>query len=100
MQAKKLHISKMKEKNNIIQISTLNLEEHLKTKVELSEIIHGVDFDRFRIQNQQLAAKINVKSKEYSKIKSNYAKASRVSLSLNLLYYHIHILYFDHTTTR
>jgi hypothetical protein len=85
LRAKQLLISKLQEKNDLLQAQITDAEHQLTCKKDLADILHAVDFDQLTIQNQQLMNKIRDKTHEFHRMKGRSNKALQVHFIYMLL---------------
>ena len=85
LRAKHVLISKLQEKNDLLQTQISDAEHQLTSKKDLADILHAVDFDQLTIQNQQLMNKIRDKTHEFHRMKARSNKALQVDFVSMLL---------------
>ncbi|KAH7405111.1 hypothetical protein KP509_15G056900 [Ceratopteris richardii] len=74
---KHLLITKLQEKNDVLQSQIAEAERQLGAKKDLADILHAVDFDQLTIQNQQLLSRIRDRTHEFHRIKASSNKAMK-----------------------
>jgi hypothetical protein len=62
-------VDKLNLKNATLKQQILKLENQLQHKEEMGEVLHGIDFDQLKIENQQYVAKIQERNDELLKLK-------------------------------
>jgi len=69
MREKDSLIDKLNIKNAGLQTQTQKLQVALQQKEEMGEVLHVIDFDQLKIENQQYNEKIEERNNEFSKLK-------------------------------
>ena len=75
-------VDKLKLKNQALKVQIQKLDKQLGEKEEMGEVLHAIDFDQLRIENQQYAEKIKERTKELTKLKQTAGKTVQVLNSL------------------
>lgn len=75
-------VDKLKLKNQALKIQIQKLDKQLGEKEEMGEVLHAIDFDQLRIENQQYMEKIKERTKESVKLKQTAGKTVQVLNSL------------------
>jgi len=71
-------IEKLKLKNASIKAQISKLEQQLKQKEEMGDVLHYIDFHQLQIENKQNVAKIEQRNQELLKIKMTTGKIVQV----------------------
>lgn len=66
---KETHISKLKLKSQALKAQIGKYEHQLKQREDMGEVLHAIDFDQLKIENQQFLERIEQKNKELVKLK-------------------------------
>lgn len=80
LKARDTLLSKIRLKNSTLKAQKTKLGAQLRQKQEMGEVLHAIDFDQLKIENQQYLAKIEDRNTELLKLKMS---ASNISQSLN-----------------
>lgn len=75
-------IEKLRLKNTTMKAQITKLEQQLQHKEEMGEVLHLVDFDQLKIENQQYMEKIEEKNNELLKLKLSTSRTVQVLNSL------------------
>lgn len=75
-------IEKLRLKNTTMKAQIQKLEQQLQHKEEMGEVLHLVDFDQLKIENQQYMEKIEEKNNELLKLKLSTSRTVQVLNSL------------------
>ena len=62
------------------------LEMQIKQKEEMGEVLHEVDFNQLKIENQQYLEKIDEKNQELLRLKLMAGNTLQVMISDNILF--------------
>lgn len=73
-------IEKMRLKNSTLKVQKNKLQQQLKQKEEMGEVLHEVDFNQLKIENLQYLGKIEERNQELLSLKLT---ATNISQSLN-----------------
>lgn len=71
-------LEKVDLKNTTYKATIAKLEAQLAHKEEMGEVLHQVDFDQLKIENQQHMAMIDAKNKELLQLKLSTGKTVQV----------------------
>ena len=74
--AKESTVEKLTLTNKTLRNQITHAESTLRQKEEMSEVLHAVDFEKLKIENQQFAERIEERSAELGKQKDSLAVAS------------------------
>jgi hypothetical protein len=74
---------KLRLKNSTIKAQIVKLEHQLAHKEEMGEVLHLVDFDQLKIENQQYMEKIEERNKELLRLKLSTSRTVQVWALLN-----------------
>lgn len=75
---KEVLLEKVSLKNSTYKAGIAKLEAQLAHKEEMGEVLHLVDFDQLKIENQQHMEMIDAKNKELLRLKLTTGKAVQV----------------------
>jgi len=62
-------VGKLRLKNSTLRVMKKKLEMQIKQKEEMGEVLHEVDFNQLKIENQQYLEKIDEKNQELLRLK-------------------------------
>uniref|UniRef100_H2YDN7 Cilia- and flagella-associated protein 263 n=1 Tax=Ciona savignyi TaxID=51511 RepID=H2YDN7_CIOSA len=85
-------IEKLRLKNSTLKVQKKKLQLQLKQKEEMGEVLHEVDFNQLKIENQQYLEKIDEKNQELLRLKLMAGNTLQV---LNLYKKKLHTLTAD-----
>ena len=71
-------IEKIRLKNSTLKVQKHKLQTQLRQKEEMGEVLHAIDFDQLKIENQQYLAKIEERNNELLKLKMSASKTSQI----------------------
>jgi capsid portal protein len=71
-------VEKLTLKNSTYKAAVSKLEAQLAHKEEMGEVLHLVDFDQLKIENQQYMERIDAKNKELLQLKLSTSRAVQV----------------------
>jgi hypothetical protein len=66
---KETYITKLKLKTTALKTQINKYEHQLKQREDMGEVLHAIDFDQLKIENQQFNERIDQKNKELVKLK-------------------------------
>jgi len=69
LRVKEVTVEKLKMKNSSIKVQISKMEQQLQQKEEMGEVLHVIDFDQLKIENQQYLEKIEERNNELLKMK-------------------------------
>jgi len=69
VRAKDTLVGKLRLKNSTLRVMKKKLEMQIKQKEEMGEVLHEVDFNQLKIENQQYLEKIDEKNQELLRLK-------------------------------
>jgi|UniRef100_A0A7S4LA27 chromosome segregation ATPase len=69
LKLKDTHVSKLKLKSQALKAQIAKYEHQLKQREDMGEVLHAIDFDQLKIENQQFLERIEQKNKELVKLK-------------------------------
>lgn len=72
-------IEKLRLKNSTIKAQIAKMEQMLAHKEEMGEVLHLVDFDQLKIENQQYLEKIEERNNELLRLKLSTSRTVQVS---------------------
>jgi hypothetical protein len=72
--AKDSVIEKLKLKNTSLKTQISKLEQQLQQKEEMGEVLHVIDFDQLKIENQQYLERIEERNNELLRLKLTTGK--------------------------
>eukprot|EP00878_Enallax_costatus_P047184 GHUV01057614.1.p1 GENE.GHUV01057614.1~~GHUV01057614.1.p1 ORF type:complete len:345 (+),score=115.87 GHUV01057614.1:287-1321(+) len=75
---KEVLVEKLTLKNTTYKAAIQKLEAQLEHKEEMGEVLHLVDFDQLKIENQQYLERIDAKNKELLQLKLSTGKTVQV----------------------
>lgn len=78
LKAKEVLVEKLKLKNNTYRAQITKLEQQLAHKEEMGEVLHLVDFDQLKIENQQFMERIDDKNNELLQLKLSTGRTVQV----------------------
>lgn len=64
------------------QVQVRKMEQQLHQKEDMGEVLHVVDFDQLKIENQQYLDKIEERNSELLRLKTTTGKAVQVQIFL------------------
>ncbi len=67
-------VEKIRLKNSSLRNQKHKLQQQLKQKEEMGEVLHAIDYDQLQIENSQYLVKIEEKNAELSSLKFKTAK--------------------------
>ena len=82
LRSKDSTIEKLKLKNTALKNQIQKLDKQLGEKEEMGEVLHVIDFDQLKIENQQYLEKIKERNKELALLKQTASKTVQVLNSL------------------
>mmetsp|Transcript_24892 Transcript_24892/g.81496 ORF Transcript_24892/g.81496 Transcript_24892/m.81496 type:complete len:330 (-) Transcript_24892:1166-2155(-) len=71
-------IEKLRLKNATLKAQIQKLEQQLQQKEEMGEVLHAIDFDQLKIENQQFLEKIEERNNELLRLKLTTGKTVQV----------------------
>mmetsp|Transcript_17568 Transcript_17568/g.30149 ORF Transcript_17568/g.30149 Transcript_17568/m.30149 type:complete len:351 (-) Transcript_17568:663-1715(-) len=71
-------IEKLRLKNSTIKAQIVKMEQQLAHKEEMGEVLHLVDFDQLKIENQQYMEKIEERNNELLRLKLSTSRTVQV----------------------
>jgi hypothetical protein len=71
-------IEKLRLKNTTIKAQIAKMEQQLAHKEEMGEVLHLVDFDQLKIENQQYMEKIEERNNELLRLKLSTSRTVQV----------------------
>lgn len=71
-------MEKLALKNTTYKAAIMKLEAQLAHKEEMGEVLHLVDFDQLKIENQQYLERIDAKNKELLQLKLSTGRTVQV----------------------
>jgi hypothetical protein len=71
-------IEKLRLKNSTIKAQITKMEQMLAHKEEMGEVLHLVDFDQLKIENQQYLEKIEERNNELLRLKLSTSRTVQV----------------------
>eukprot|EP00668_Euglena_longa_P001815 GGOE01002131.1.p1 GENE.GGOE01002131.1~~GGOE01002131.1.p1 ORF type:complete len:413 (+),score=204.19 GGOE01002131.1:101-1339(+) len=74
LKLKDTHIIKLKMKSQTLKVQISKFEHQLKQREDIGEVLHAIDFDQLKIENQQFLERIEQKNKELVKLKLTTGK--------------------------
>eukprot|EP01006_Ploeotia_vitrea_P014286 TRINITY_DN38387_c0_g1_i1.p1 TRINITY_DN38387_c0_g1~~TRINITY_DN38387_c0_g1_i1.p1 ORF type:complete len:437 (-),score=84.44 TRINITY_DN38387_c0_g1_i1:622-1887(-) len=69
LKLKETHVAKLKMKSSALKAQIGKFEHQLKQREDMGEVLHAIDFDQLKIENQQFLERIEAKNKELVKLK-------------------------------
>jgi chromosome segregation ATPase len=70
-------IEKIRLKNSTLKLNRNKLQTQLRQKEEMGEVLHAIDFDQLKIENQQYLSKIEERNEELLKLKMSAGNSSQ-----------------------
>eukprot|EP00891_Asterochloris_glomerata_P003012 jgi/Astpho2/3012/gw1.00051.69.1_t len=78
MKVKDALAEKLQLKNAALKVQTTKMEHQLRLKEDMGEVLHVVDFDQLKIENQQYLERIEERNSELLRLKTMTGKAVQV----------------------
>ena len=78
-------IEKLELKNHSLQTQRWKLSQRVAQKEEMSDMLHAVDFDQLKIENQQYLERVEEKNTELLQVKVTTGRTVQVTANLLLL---------------
>ena len=87
-------LEKVRLRNISLRTTLKKLEKTLKTKEQLAEGLHMIDFEQLKIENQTLNEKIEERNEELAKLKRKKTSTVQVSIILIiiLMIFNLHLI--------
>eukprot|EP01050_Picozoa_sp_SAG11_P018906 SAG11_NODE_2930_length_2830_cov_3.756866_1_plen_346_part_00 len=82
LRSKESTIEKLKLKNTALKNQIQKLDKQLGEKEDMGDVLHVIDFDQLKIENQQYIEKIKERNKELAMLKQTASKTVQVLNSL------------------
>jgi len=84
LRAKDTMIEKLRLKNVTLKTQIQKMEQQLQQKEEMGEVLHVIDFDQLKIENQQYLEKIEERNNELLRLKLTTGKTVQVLNNLKM----------------
>ena len=78
LRVKEVAVEKLKLKNMSIKAQIAKMEMQLQQKEEMGEVLHVIDFDQLKIENQQYLEKIEERNNELLRMKLSTGRTIQV----------------------
>ena len=78
LRIKEVAVEKLKLKNTSIKTQIAKMEMQLQQKEEMGEVLHVIDFDQLKIENQQYLEKIEERNTELLRMKLSTGRTIQV----------------------
>ncbi|RKP20192.1 hypothetical protein ROZALSC1DRAFT_28309, partial [Rozella allomycis CSF55] len=78
LKIKETFIEKTRLKNSTLKVQKQKLQTQLRQKEEMGEVLHAIDFDQLKIENQQYLSKIEERNNELLKLKMQAGNIAQI----------------------
>jgi hypothetical protein len=85
LRSKDAVVDKLRLKNQSLRATFVKAEAALKTKEEVGDVLHYIDFHQLQIENKQYLAKIEEKNAELTRLKLTTGRTVQVGHYCKLL---------------